>query len=272
MGRSLKSPAVDPDRPEKPPAASAGNHAAADGAPAPGPIHLRPTAPLAERVLLPGDPGRALALAQTLLSEPRMFNHHRGLWGYTGAARDGLALTIQATGMGGPSAAIVFSELIALGARSAIRVGTCGALATSLGLGDLVIARHAICADGTSRALGAGERAGADTALTEALRRCAPGAREGTVASVDLFYEPAAAARARGAGLRTADFASSALAVEMEAATLFTLGAIAGVSVACILAVSDTFSPEGARRRIEDGALLAAVERMGAAAAGALAG
>ena len=50
-------------------------------------IHLHPTAPLAERVLLPGDPGRALALAQTLLSEPRMFNHNRGLWGYTGDGR-----------------------------------------------------------------------------------------------------------------------------------------------------------------------------------------
>ena len=85
--------------------------------PAAGQIHLRPTAPLAERVLLPGDPGRALALAQALLSEPRMFNHNRGLWGYTGAAPDGEPLTIQATGMGGPSAAIVLSELIALGAR-----------------------------------------------------------------------------------------------------------------------------------------------------------
>ena len=50
------------------------------------PIHLHPTAELAERVLLPGDPGRALALAQLLLEKPLMFNHHRGLWGYTGAA------------------------------------------------------------------------------------------------------------------------------------------------------------------------------------------
>ena len=47
-------------------------------------IHLHPTAELAERVLLPGDPGRALALAQLLLEKPLMFNHHRGLWGYTG--------------------------------------------------------------------------------------------------------------------------------------------------------------------------------------------
>ena len=123
------------------------------------PIHLRPTAPLAERALLPGDPGRALALAQALLHEPRMFNHHRGLWGYTGTAPDGEPLTIQSTGMGGPSAAIVLSELIALGVARAIRVGTCGALVADLALGELVIAREAICADGTSRALGADGRA-----------------------------------------------------------------------------------------------------------------
>jgi len=47
-----------------------------------------------------------------------------------------------------------------LGARRAIRVGTCGALAPGLALGELVVAREAICADGTSRALGAGERGG----------------------------------------------------------------------------------------------------------------
>ena len=86
-------------------------------------------------MLLPGDPGRALALAQALLEKPRMFNHHRGLWGYTGTAADGEPLTIQATGMGGPSAAIVLAELIALGARRAIRVGTCGALAARAGAG-----------------------------------------------------------------------------------------------------------------------------------------
>src|SRR4029077_6428260 len=92
------------------------------------PIHIHPTAELAPRALRPGDPGRALALAQTLLDEPKMFNHHRGLWGYTGPAPGGQPLTTQATGMGGPSAAIVLTELIALGARRAVRVGTCGAL------------------------------------------------------------------------------------------------------------------------------------------------
>src|SRR5436309_13306781 len=62
---------------------------------APGPIHLHPAAPLAERVLLPGDPARALLLAELLLDKPLMFNHHRGLWGSTGQADAGRALTIQ---------------------------------------------------------------------------------------------------------------------------------------------------------------------------------
>ncbi len=224
------------------------------------PLHLRPTAPLAERVLLPGDPGRALALAQALLEAPRMFNHHRGLWGYTGAAPDGEPLTIQATGMGGPSAAIVLEELIGLGVRRAVRVGSCGALASGLELGQIVVAREAICADGASRALGGGERARADPLLTDALLERAQGARAGTVVSVDLFYESGPP----GAGH------TDALAVEMEAATLFALGAAKGVAVACGLIVSDTFAADGARARIEDDALLAASQRLGAAALAAL--
>ncbi len=221
-------------------------------------IHLHPTAPLAERVLLPGDPGRALALAQLLLAEPKMFNHNRGLWGYTGAAlADGEPLTIQATGMGGPSAAIVLEELIALGARRAIRVGTCGALDAALALGELVIAGEAICGDGASRALGGGERVGADPALTAALALGADGARVGTILSVDLFYE-----RDGSRGRAHAD----ALAVEMEAATLFAIGAAARVPVACVLAVTDTFDARGARTRIAAHALHEAVERLGRAA------
>jgi uridine phosphorylase len=198
-------------------------------------------------------------MAQALLEEPRMFNHHRGLWGYTGRAPDGEPLTIQATGMGGPSAAIVLSELIALGVRRAIRVGTCGALQPGLELGSLVVAEEAICADGTSRALGCGERVSANAGLTGTLLGHAPGAHPGAVVSVDLFYEPGRP----GAG-------SDALAVEMEAAALFALGDVHGVEVACALVVSDTFDAGGGRHRIEEHALLEAVERMGAAALGAL--
>jgi uridine phosphorylase len=237
MTRSLKSPRV-----------SGGD-----------PIHLRPTATLAERVLLPGDPGRALALAQALLKQPLMFNHHRGLWGYTGTAPDGEPLTIQSTGMGGPSAAIVLSELIWLGARRAIRVGTCGALEPGIELGELIVVPEAISADGTSRALGAGERVAADPGLTEALLAQAPSARRGPAVSVHLFYDE---------GSRPA--AAGAIAIEMEAATLFALGARAGIPLGCVLTVSDTFGADGGRRRIDDEALRVLAERMGAAAVAAL--
>src|SRR4051795_5111594 len=65
------------------------------------PARLRPTAPIAAEAILVGDPGRALMLAQALLQEPKMCNHARGLWGYTGQTSAGRELTIQATGMGG---------------------------------------------------------------------------------------------------------------------------------------------------------------------------
>src|SRR5919206_2204115 len=119
------------------------------------PVHIHPTAELAPRALLPGDPGRALALAQLVLDAPKMFNHNRGLWGYTGIAADGEPLTVQSTGMGGPSAAIVCEELLRLGARRAVRVGTCGALVAGPRLGDLVVPDAALAEDGASRALGA---------------------------------------------------------------------------------------------------------------------
>src|SRR5690348_5037402 len=110
----------------------------------PATLHIRPHAEIAERVLMTGDPGRALRLAQHLLEAPKMLNHHRGLWGYTGPAADGGLLTVQATGMGGPSAAIVIEEMVVLGARRLVRVGTCGALDGGLGLGELVVASGAL--------------------------------------------------------------------------------------------------------------------------------
>ena len=78
----------------------------------------------------------------------------------------GRELTIQSTGMGGPSAAIVFHELAELGVRRAIRVGTCGALSSELRLGDLVVAESALALDGTSKAYGANEVVEADEELT----------------------------------------------------------------------------------------------------------
>src|SRR4051812_13562348 len=121
--------------------------------------HLHPTAELAERALLPDDPGQALALTLVLYEEtPRMFNHHRGLWGYTGVALDGAPLTVQSTGIGGPSAAIVVGELHGLGLRRGVRIGRAWALDGALRAGELVAATAVLAHDGTSRALGAGER------------------------------------------------------------------------------------------------------------------
>jgi DeoD family purine-nucleoside phosphorylase len=225
-------------------------------------IHVQPTAELAERVLLPGDPGRALSLAQLLLGGPKMFNHNRGLWGYTGADADGAPLTIQSTGMGGPSAAIVLAELIELGARRFIRVGTCGALAPALALGDLVIATESFAEDGTSTALGAGERVEPPGPLAAGLAQAAgERAAAGPVVSADLFYdgEEGREQRWRERG---------ALAVEMETATLFALAARRGVSAASLLAVSDVLLPE--RRRIDPEGLADAERRMGELAAAAL--
>jgi uridine phosphorylase len=229
-------------------------------------LHLRPSASYAPDALLPGDPGRALALAQLLLTEPKMSNHARGLWGYTGETPEGRALSIQSTGMGGPSAAIVLQELAELGVRRAVRVGTCGALDPELEHGRLVVASEALAEDGTSRALGAGESVAPDTELTGRLAAGLPeGVAPARIVTTDLFYDDGLAPGARGDDWRK----RGAVAVEMEAATLFALGNRLGVATGCLLVVSDTFEG-GARRRIEDDDLVDAVERMGALAAGAL--
>jgi DeoD family purine-nucleoside phosphorylase len=222
-------------------------------------LHLHPHAPVAERVLLPGDPGRAMRLAQLLLEAPRMLNHHRGLWGYTGAATDGEPLTVQSTGMGGPSAAIVCEELITLGARRIVRVGTCGALAGDLALGELIVAESALAEDGASRALGGDGFTLPDASLHAALVAAADGARTGPIVSADLFYDPDPDRPARW-------LAAGALAVEMEAATLFRVAERRGVAAACVVAVSDLVAM---RERIGADELEAAERALGVAGAGA---
>lgn len=225
------------------------------------PIHLQPTAPLAERVLLPGDPGRALRMAQALLHEPRMFNHHRGLWGYTGTAADEQPLTIQSTGMGGPSAAIVITELANLGARRMIRVGTCGALAPTLELGSLILAREAIPGDGTSRALGATGQATPDNELSNAIAQAAgPNLQQGTIVTTDLFYDSED---------KEHDWAQEGvLAIEMETATLFTIAQNKGLQAASLLIITDLILPT--RSRIAPDALIQEERRAGEIATTAL--
>jgi uridine phosphorylase len=220
------------------------------------PAHLRPVVALAPRALLPGDPALALALAQVLLGDDRrMSNHHRGLWGYTGTAHDGAPLTIQSTGLGGPSAAIVLNELAGHGVRWAVRVGTARALDDGLALGALVAARAVLAADGASRALAAPAHRPLDDAL--AGRRAAAAGHGGLVVSADLPYDPeddVAAWRAQGA-----------LARDLETAALAAVADRRGVRFGSVLAVISD-----GRRSLVDPAVERAGEAAGRAAATAL--
>lgn len=218
------------------------------------PNHLRPHADLAERVLLPGDPHRALAVAQEMLEGPKIFNHARGLWGYTGVAPDGEPMSVQATGMGGPSAAIVIEELIGLGARVLVRIGTCGAFDSSLSLGQLVTADRVMSGDGASKALGAPDVQVPDEGLTAALR-AAGGGPGVTCISSDLFYDSRPAPE--GADV-----------VEMEAAVLCRIAELSGARAACLLAVSDVIG--GGRERLDAEAMTAAGLELGRVAVEAL--
>jgi DeoD family purine-nucleoside phosphorylase len=232
------------------------------------PIHLRADpGDYAPAVLLPGDPLRARRVAEEFLDDARQVNGERGLLGYTGT-HEGVPVSVQATGMGAPSAAIVIEELIQLGADRLVRIGTCGGLQPQLALGDLVIALSAVPADGTALRYTRGE-AHAPTAhfgLTHGAIHAAKGfgvrPHVGAIATSDTFYDPDPERHRRWAS-------RGVLAVEMEAAVLFTIGAIRGVRTACILTVSDLVGGDEFVR-IDDGALaegVAAMTRLALAAA-----
>jgi uridine phosphorylase len=176
-----------------------------------------------------------MRLAQELTSSPLMANHHHGLWGYSGETADGGPLTVQSTGIGGPSAAAVLGELAELGVRRAIRIGTASALDPGLA-GTVVVVGSALCEDGTSRAYGADAEVEADPALTGALVAVAH-ARPALVASRDLALDPrcehADALRAAGA-----------VAVDLETAALLAAGAAGGVAVAAALVPCTPVAPD----------------------------
>jgi uridine phosphorylase len=193
------------------------------------PARLRPTAAIAPDAILVGDPGRALLLAQELLAEPKMSNHARGLWGYSGETAGGRPLTIQSTGIGGPSAAVVLGELAELGVRRALRVGTASALDPSLPLAGLVIVDEALAEGGSAAAfgMGVGEPARPDADLTERLAIVlGPRASTGTIASFDA--DPGG----RGGG--------PAIAWDMQTAALLARSRHLGVRAAALLIVTET--------------------------------
>jgi 5'-methylthioadenosine phosphorylase/purine-nucleoside phosphorylase len=224
------------------------------------PIHLRAEpGDYAEACLLPGDPLRAKYIAETFLTDARQVNAERGLLGYTGTW-EGKPVSVQGTGMGCPGATIVFEELIQLGVQRLLRVGTCGGLQPGHALGDLVVALSAIPADSTATHLVAGEPH-CPTASWELIHEAVHVAKKtdeplrvGPIVSSDLFYNPDEGQYERWSK-------RGVLAVEMEAAALFTVGALRGVLTGCLLTVSDIVV-EGEFVRISDEELRAAVDRM----------
>lgn len=217
------------------------------------PKRLRPKTPLAADAVLVGDPGRSLLLAQELLEKPLMSNHARGLWGYTGRTHAGDELTIQATGMGGPSAALVLADLAKLGVRRAVRVGTCTGLEPSSRSGQLLLVAEALALGGSAAALGlaGGEVVLPDAALLERLQVELGGdARKATVASFDALPVDAAAVPA------------TAAAADMQTVAVLARGRQLGIGVAAVLIVSETDAGE----LLADEPLEAAAKRAGSAA------
>jgi len=224
------------------------------------PIHLRAEpGDYAEAVLLPGDPLRAKYIADAYLDDATQVNGERGLLGYTGTW-EGKPVSVQGTGMGCPGATIVFEELIQLGAKKLLRVGTCGGLQPHHALGDLIVALSAVPADATAMHLVADEPH-CPTASWELIHGAVHVAKEieqplhvGPIVSSDLFYNPDDGQYERWSK-------RGVLAVEMEAAALFTVGALRGIHTGCLLTVSDIVV-EGEFTRISDDELRAAVDRM----------
>lgn len=199
-------------------------------------LHARPD-DVADVVLLPGDPNRATRIAQGFFDDPVLYTDHRQLLGYTGHYR-GLRVSVQATGMGCPSLAIVAEELVRLGARTLVRVGTAGIVADTVAPGDLIVASAAVANDGTTRQYlaGAAYAPTADhdvvRALVDAGRALGTPPHVGLIQTEDAFYatspEHVPALRARGV-----------LAIEMESSALFLIAAMRGVRAGCALVASN---------------------------------
>jgi DeoD family purine-nucleoside phosphorylase len=230
------------------------------------PIHLRAEpGDYAESVLLPGDPLRAKYIAEMYLDDPKQVNGERGLLGYTGTW-EGKPVSVQGTGMGCPGATIVFEELIQLGCKRLMRVGTCGGLQPHHALGDLIVALTAVPADATAQHL-VGNEPHCPTASWELIHGAVHAAKElgqamhvGPIVSSDVFYNSDDGQYERWSS-------RGVLGVEMEAAALFTVSALGGIGRVqdihggCLLTVSDIVV-EGVFQRISDDELRAAVDRM----------
>ncbi len=201
-------------------------------------IHAEPGS-VAPRVVAVGDPGRAQLLAETLLEDARVVNRNRGYLVYTGTYKDA-RVTVATHGVGGPSALIVLEELVELGARYVVRLGTAGALRKGMKIGDLVVATSAGCNYGGA---GLGQYypgvcppLAPDPRLTLMLHEEASSRTRtflGPVFSSDAFYA------------EDKDFASRIgsmgfVAVEMEVAPLYALSWLRGFKASALLMISNS--------------------------------
>ena len=226
------------------------------------PIHLRAeSGDYAPNVLCPGDPLRAKYIAETFFDAGfRQVNAERGMLGYTGTF-GGEPISVQSTGMGCPSAGIVFEELVMLGARRLIRVGTCGGLQPHMRMGDTVLGLSASADDRTALRYAAmeGYAPCATFSLAETAARLAREAgatlHVGPIVSSGIFYDPDPGTFARWKRV-------GHLGVEMEAAMMYTIAAVKGIEALAIMTVSDLLAEDGSTERISDEELKRGVDAM----------
>jgi uridine phosphorylase len=201
--------------------------------------------------LLCGDPERArrIAMETNVVTCLATLAENRGLHSYLCLMADGRKFVAATSGMGAPSLSIVVNELVAVGMRTIIRVGTSGGIAKQVKAGDLVISSAALCRQGAAQDIAPREfPAAADPYVTVALAGAAKqlGVRAhlGVTASVDTFYE--GQERSDSANphlLRTLHGVTEEyrqlkiLNYEMEAATLFKMGLVYGFAAGCVCAV-----------------------------------
>lgn len=192
----------------------------------------------AQTVLMPGDPLRAKWAAETFLADVREVNRVRGMLGYTGSWR-GHPVSIQGSGMGMPSLSIYANELLRdYGCKTLIRIGSCGAMADHVAVRDVILAMTASTLSTPSRGFFREMNFApcADYDLLEAAARAARAKGSplhvGGIYSSDVFYD-------ERPDLTEQLTRHGCLAVEMEAAELYTVAARHGARALAVLTVSD---------------------------------
>ncbi len=195
-----------------------------------------PEGAFAPTVLMPGDPKRAEHIAETFLDGADRVTNVRGMLGFTGHF-DGHSVSVMASGMGMPSAAIYITELArAYGVKTIIRVGTAGAYKPDLELRQIVVATDAVTNSNMPALLGAPSPIVASKRLLDVAASVAETEQVdlamGTVFTSDIFYEPDDTAR----DMHTAN---GVLAVEMETAALYSICALEGVEALSMFTITD---------------------------------